>query len=149
MNVAAGLVVAILLIIALFHALWGLGFSVPAADRESLAHMVIGQAVVPPAAACFVVAMGVSVIAVAAAVAGGLIAGPVSLARIICWLAVLVFAARAVGGYLPQFEQVFARPEALCEAHGEALARWASGEAAVLLPPARRAQRRRRTAGGT
>ena len=110
MNLAAGLAGAILAVIALFHALWGLGFSVPAADRVALAHMVIGQAAVPSAAACFVVALGVSGIALAATLAGGLIAGPASLvlaARAICWLAVAVFAARAVGGYLPQFEQVF------------------------------------------
>lgn len=110
MSIAAGLAIAILAVIALFHALWGLGFSMPAADRVSLAHMVIGQAKVPPPAACFVVALGVSGIALAAALAGGLIAGPVSLvpvARILCWLAVALFAARAVGGYLPQFEQVF------------------------------------------
>lgn len=110
MSLSAGIAVALLAVIALFHALWGLGFSVPAPDRVPLAHMVIGQAKVPPPVACFVVALGVSGIALAAALAGGLLVGPaglVSVARIVCWLAVAVFAARAFGGYLPQFERVF------------------------------------------
>lgn len=110
MNAGSALAVAILSGIALFHALWGFGFSAPAADRVALAHMVIGQARVPPPFACFVVAAGVAAIALAAAVAGRLIAAPpllVAGARIVCWLAVAVFAARAVAGYLPPFERVF------------------------------------------
>ena len=110
MSAASGLAVAILLTIALFHALWGLGLSVPASDRAALARMVIGQTRVPPPGACFVVAFGVAAIAGAAAMAAGWIAAPGPLfaaARLMCWLAVAVFAARAVAGYSPPFDRVF------------------------------------------
>lgn len=110
MTATTGLTIAILLTIALFHALWGLGFSVPAGDRLELARMVIGQSRVPPPLACFVVALGLVGIAGAVVIVAGSVAAPapiIAVARIICWLAVAVFAARAAGGYLPQFEQVF------------------------------------------
>jgi hypothetical protein len=57
-NVVAGALVPTLLLgLGTLHAAWGLGSSWPAADRDSLAHWVIGPgAVMPPDAACWTVA---------------------------------------------------------------------------------------------
>jgi hypothetical protein len=109
-SAAAWALTAILGGIALFHALWGLGFSVPAADRQALALLVIGRPVMPGAVACFVVAAAVGGLAgVAALLGSGLTLSPVfrALLTVAGYGAVAVFALRGIGGYLPAFAAQF------------------------------------------
>lgn len=109
-GVAAGLLTALLAGIAALHAWWGFGGSLPAADRESLALLVIGQRQVPPPLACFVVALAVAGMALLPAIALGWIgASPWvrRLAELGCWGAAAIFALRGVAGYLTAFERVF------------------------------------------
>ncbi len=109
-NPAAALLVAILAGIAALHALWGVGVTFPAVDRQSLALLVVGRPHLPPPAACFVVASGVAVLAALPALALGWIAAPAWLARLAgwaCWAAAALFLVRGIGGYLPAFERMF------------------------------------------
>lgn len=105
-GLAGGLLTALLLGIAALHAWWGLGGSFPAADRESLALLVIGQRQVPPPLACFVVALAVAGMALLPAINIGWIGTPSWLRRLAalgCWGAAAIFALRGVAGYLPAF----------------------------------------------
>lgn len=107
---AGGLLTALLAAIAVVHALWGMGSSFPAADRDSLALLAIGQRRVPDAAACFVVASAVAAMAALPSVVLGWIELPrpfVQLAKLGCWAAAAVFAARGIAGYLPAFDRIF------------------------------------------
>jgi Protein of unknown function (DUF3995) len=109
-GLAGALLTAILAAIAVIHALWGLGSSFPAADRDALALLAIGRRQVPPPLACFVVAAGVAAMAALPSVVLGWVALPqpaVTLARLGCWAAAAIFAARGVAGYLPAFERIF------------------------------------------
>ena len=109
-GVAAALLTAILAAIAVVHALWGIGRSFPAADRDSLALLVIGQRQVPPPLACFVVAAGVAAMTLLPALTLGWLRAPPLLARLAeggCWVAAAVFLVRGVAGYLPMFERLF------------------------------------------
>jgi hypothetical protein len=109
-GLAGGLLTAILAAIAVVHALWGIGSSFPAADRDALALLAIGQRQVPPPLACFVVAAGVAAMAALPSVALGWVELPrplVGLAKVGCWVAAAIFAARGGAGYLPAFERLF------------------------------------------
>jgi Protein of unknown function (DUF3995) len=109
-SIAAWTLTAILGGIALFHALWGLGFSVPAADRQALALLVMGRPVMPGAVACFVVAAGVGVLGGLAVLLGsGAVTSPAGrmLLGVAGYGAVAVFALRGIGGYLPAFAAQF------------------------------------------
>ena len=109
-GLAGGLLTAILAAIAVVHALWGWGISFPAADRDALALLVIGQRQVPPPLACFVVAAGVAAMAALPPVALGGVELPrplVQLAKLGCWAGAAIFAARGVAGYFPAFERIF------------------------------------------
>ncbi|MFC3714049.1 DUF3995 domain-containing protein [Sphingoaurantiacus capsulatus] len=109
-NSAAALLVAILAGIAALHALWGIGVTFPAADRQSLALLVVGRPQLPPPVACFVVASFVAALAVLPALALGWIAAPAWLARLAgwaCWAAAALFVVRGIGGYLAAFERMF------------------------------------------
>jgi len=107
---AGGLLTALLAGIAALHAWWGLGGSFPAADRDSLALLVIGQRQVPPPLACFVVAAAVAGMALLPAITLGWIGTPSWVRRLVevgCWGAAAIFAIRGVAGYLPAFARLF------------------------------------------
>lgn len=109
-NLAGVLLTAILAAIAIVHASWGFGSSFPAADRDSLALLAIGQRQVPDAAACFAVAFAVAAMAALPSVALGWVELPrpfVQLAKLGCWAGAAIFAARGVAGYLPAFDRIF------------------------------------------
>ena len=109
-GLAGALLTALLAGIAVLHAWWGLGGSFPAADRESLALLVIGQRQVPPPLACFVVALAVAGMALLPAIHLGWIGTPPLLRRLAalgCWGAAAIFAVRGIAGYLPAFERLF------------------------------------------
>ena len=109
-GAAAALLTAILAGIAALHALWGLGATFPAAHARSLALLVVGRPLLPPPAACFMVAAFVGALALLPALALGWIAAPSWPARLAgwaCWAGAALFLARGVGGYLPAFERMF------------------------------------------
>ena len=109
-SLAGGLLTALLAGIAALHAWWGLGGSFPAADRDALALLVIGQRQVPPPVACFVVAAAVAAMAMLPAIALGWIGAPPLLRRLAevgCWGAAAIFAVRGVGGYTAAFDRIF------------------------------------------
>lgn len=109
-SLAGALLTAILAATAIVHALWGVGSSFPAASRDSLALLAIGQRQMPTPIACFVVAAGVAAMAAVASVALRWIELPgplIQLAEVGCWAGAAIFALRGIAGYLPAFDRVF------------------------------------------
>jgi hypothetical protein len=109
-GLAGGLLTALLTGTAALHAWWGLGGSFPAADRDSLALLAIGQRQVPPPLACFAVALAVAGMAMLPAINLGWIGPPPLLRRLAafgCWAAAAIFAVRGIAGYTVTFDRIF------------------------------------------
>jgi hypothetical protein len=90
------LITAILAIIALIHALWGLEIWVPIRDEEQLARTVVGGKDVtrmPGAIPCFLVVAGLFMII------GALWMPQMLIGQIVLWIACAVFALRGALAY--------------------------------------------------
>ena len=107
------LVLALLLFLgvgatAVVHALWGLGSSWPEADQEALARSVVGDGRrrMPPAWACFAVALGLALVALWPFVMLGRDEVPWVLAT--SFAIAGIFILRGLAGYSPRWRSRFA-----------------------------------------
>jgi Protein of unknown function (DUF3995) len=89
--------------VAAVHVAWGLGSSFPAASRAELADAVVGQAEVPPPAACFAVA---AALLVGAGMAADVPIGPGPLRRVGRSAVATVLVARGLLGLAGQTDLV-------------------------------------------
>jgi hypothetical protein len=97
-------VAAVLLLLALLHAWWGVGGVWPGSDPADLARRVAGFAgarSMPSPAACFLVAAALSFSAIVALVLGGVIASPFPFFILgpAALVITLVFLGRGIAGY--------------------------------------------------
>jgi hypothetical protein len=96
--ILAGLLSAVLVLIAGLHALWGMGVWWPIRDEEVLARAVVGARQVsrmPGPIPCFLVVVALLVLAVSPWLPAG------GLRSLIMWIAAIVFVGRGLLAYVP------------------------------------------------
>lgn len=96
-------------VIALFHALWGLGLPWPWGDRRSLARGAIGREAVPGPLSCFAVAAAVGAMALVPLAQTAIVIPPVPWpwVQAVALGCAAIFGVRGVAGYTPAFARRF------------------------------------------